>query len=73
MSGEELPKVIDISQADIDAAITAIKASDRQTVLRISQSPAYDSLSGCPKRCLSTKLNYPIYDAMTANVCAFKP
>ena len=28
MSGNELPKVIDKSQADIDAAIAAIKASD---------------------------------------------
>ena len=28
MSGNELPKVIDKSQADIDAAIDAIKASD---------------------------------------------
>jgi hypothetical protein len=28
MSGNELPKVIDKSQADIDAAIDAIKASN---------------------------------------------
>jgi hypothetical protein len=55
MSGNELPKVIDKSQADIDAAIAAIKSCDLPSGTKDFAISCIKLAVGSPRHCLSIK------------------
>ena len=57
MSGSKLPKIVDKSQADIEAAIAAIRSSDCRMPPKILLSPASALQFGYLKRCLNTRSN----------------